>query len=97
MTRWIGLVALCALLACAGAAQTQTPGLTEVQTLRLQNLALKAQSIEMQVALLQQAMQQVVQERQALIAEIEREHPGWTLNPQTGKLEAKPAQVAPKK
>jgi hypothetical protein len=70
------------------------PVLTEVQTLKLQNFALQAQTIQTQMALLQQAMRQVDQDREALIQGIEKEHPGWLVNRQTLKWERAP-QPAP--
>ena len=84
---------LIVVVALATSAAAQAPTLTEAQALKWQNLALKAQNIEMQVALLQQAMNQVVTERQAFVAEVEQAHPGYIFNVQTGKLEVK----APKK
>jgi hypothetical protein len=69
------------------------PVLTEVQTLRLQNAALQAQTIQTQMALLQAAMREVEQGREVLIQGIEKEHPGWVVSRQTLKFEKAPAPV----
>lgn len=73
------------------------PALTEVQTLRLQNYALQAQTIQTQMALLQAAMREVEQGRESLIQGIEKEHPGWLLSRQTLKWEKAPTPAPVKK
>jgi hypothetical protein len=69
------------------------PQYTEVQSLKLQNYALQAQTIQTQMALLQSAMREVEQGREALIQSIEKEHPGWVVSRQTLKFEKAPAPV----
>jgi hypothetical protein len=55
--------------------------------LKLQNLTLQLQMAQTQIALLQTAAKQTSTEREALLTSIEKEHPGWTLNRETGQWE----------
>jgi hypothetical protein len=68
----------------------QAPVLTEVQSLKLQNLTLQLQMAQTQIALLQTAAKQTAADRDALLTSIEKEHPGWALNRETGQWEQKP-------
>jgi len=87
------MLLLAALVASAQApAVAPEPQLTEVQALKLQNYALQAQTIQTQMALLQAAMREVDQGREALIQGTEKEHAGWLLNRQTLKWEKAPAK-----
>jgi hypothetical protein len=91
----LGVAVALALAFATGAFAQEKPAeptLTEVQTLKLQNYALQAQTIQTQMALLQAAMRDVDQGREALIQGIEKEHPGWLLSRQTLKWEKTPAK-----
>jgi hypothetical protein len=92
------VVALWLLTTYVGAQEKPVePVLTEVQTLKLQNFALQGQTIQTQMALLQAAMREVEQGREALIQAVEKEHPGWVMNRQSMKWEKVPVLVTPKK
>lgn len=71
----------------APAQKDSAPVLTEVQQLKLQNLSLQQQTATSQIALLQQALRTIDAERDVLIKAIEREHPGWAINRETGRWE----------
>jgi hypothetical protein len=59
------------------------PTLTASQTIALQAVAEK-------IAELQKQYQVLGQQQQAIIAEFAYQHPGWTINPQTGEITALP-------
>ena len=90
------LVAVAQEVKVTAPAAVAAPAFTEVQALKLQNYQLQFQNIQSQMTLLQQAARQVGTEREALIAEIEHAHPGWTINRETLAFEPVKAAV-PKK
>ncbi len=91
-----GFVAVAQEAKAPAPAAVTAPSFTEVQALKLQNYQLQFQNIQSQMTLLQQAARQVGTEREALIAEIEHAHPGWTVNRET--LAFEPVKAAtPKK
>jgi hypothetical protein len=91
VTRVALVGAMLMLAGMLGAAQTSEPTFSEVESLKLQNYALQAQTIQAQMALLQSAMRDVELGREALLVGIERAHPGWRVDRQTLKWDAAPA------
>jgi hypothetical protein len=78
-------------------ASAPEPQLTEVESLKLQLFTSNAQTIQSQMALLQSAMRELEQNREAFIVGIEKDHPGWLLNRQSVKWERAPTAPAAKK
>jgi hypothetical protein len=81
------------------------PTLTKKKALQLENYELRDQTIQTQLAMLQQAAQQLQRDGQknaldseAFIQSLEKSHPGWLRNRQTKKWERAPQPApAPKK
>lgn len=71
-------------------AASAEPQFTKEQSLQLENYLLRDQTIQTQMALLQQAAQKNAGDREAYIQQLEKEHPGWLLNRQTLKWEKAP-------
>jgi hypothetical protein len=98
---WLGVMLLVVMVTVSAQAPAPAvapePQLTEVQSLKLQNYALQAQTIQTQMALLQAAMRDVDQGREALIQAVEKEHPGWLVNRQSLKWERAPAPAPAQK
>jgi hypothetical protein len=72
-----------------------TPHLSEVEKLKIENLQLKFTQLTQQMQQAQTEQQKLGQQYQALLADIEKEHPGFTVG-QSGDLIPKPAPAAPK-
>ena len=83
--------------ASAAATQPLEPSFTREQSLQLENYLLRDQTIQTQLALLQQAAQKNAQDREAYIQALEREHAGWMLDRQTLKWVKAPVAAPPKK
>jgi hypothetical protein len=80
------------------------PTLTKEEALQLENYELRDQTIQTQLAMLQQAAQQLQRDGQknaldseAFIQSLEKSHPGWLRNRQTKKWERAPQAPAPAK
>lgn len=72
------------------------PVFTEVQTLKLQLFDQQMQTIQAQRVLLQQAETEVRRNRAELLAAVEKDHPGWTVNRETLKWEKVPLPASKK-
>ena len=83
-------------LAVAQEKPADTPVLTEVQSLKLQLLDSREQTAQTQLVLIQQALQKVREDRAALLADLEKAHPGWTINRTTMQWERAPVSPAKK-
>lgn len=61
---------------------TPAPQLTEIQKLKMENLTLKFNQLQAQIRDAQQEQQKLGEEYKALVAEVSKEHPGYSVDAQ---------------
>ena len=97
----ISALVFCFVLASASVVHSQTlpvktvPDLTQVEKLKIENIQLKfAQALQAEKSAqeLEAALRAQYQE---LLTSVEKENPGYTLDPTTGKLVVKPEEKKP--
>ena len=71
------------------------PQLTEVEKLKLENVQLKFTQLSQQMQEIQKTQMDLRNQYQSLVADIEKEHPGFTVGG-NGELVAKPKPAEPK-
>lgn len=88
--------ALYAVLCATGSiAFAQPPQLSEVERLKIENLQLKATVDQTRMQQLQNEMGDIEKQYREIVADVEKAHPGYTLN--GTQLVEKPKKAEPKK